>query len=114
MIAPLLFWIAGIVLIVIYAPKTTYVNGMVGLGFGILCVSTYWALFLFHKEYDMTGRPWPFPLKQRLSELYDSADVARDRASEKTADEEQPDDRAGFQTQSLFRGGELYPLEPIF
>lgn len=55
MIAPLLFWIAGIVLIVIYAPKTTYVNGMVGLGFGILCVSTYWALFLFHKEYDMTG-----------------------------------------------------------
>lgn len=64
LIAPLIVWITGIVVIVIYAPKTTYVNGMVGLGFGILCVSTIWALFLFCKEYDMTGKEWPFPLNK--------------------------------------------------
>lgn len=59
-IAPGLAWVAGLMLIVIFAPTTEYVNGMVGLGFLVLCMATIGILYVLYKEYDRTGKEWPF------------------------------------------------------
>ena len=61
-IAPGLVWAAGLIVVVIYAPKTVYLNGMVALGFLMLCGATFWALYTLYKEYDKTGKEWPADL----------------------------------------------------
>ena len=58
-IAPGLTWAAGLMLVAIFAPKTVYMNGMVGLGFLMLCIATFWALYTLYREYDKTGKEWP-------------------------------------------------------
>lgn len=64
LIAPILVWAAGLMLVVLGAPKTEYVNGTVAFGFLVLCVGTYWALYALYKEYDKTGKEWPFFLER--------------------------------------------------
>ncbi|WP_349688107.1 zinc ribbon domain-containing protein [Acidaminococcus sp. DS4831] len=59
-IAPGLAWVVGLMLILIFAPRTDYVNGMVGLGFLVLCMATICILYVLYKEYDRTGKEWPF------------------------------------------------------
>lgn len=59
-IAPALAWAAGLMLVVIYAPRTKHINGMVGLGFLVLCLATVWSLYVLYKEYERTGKEWPF------------------------------------------------------
>ena len=59
-IAPALAWAAGLMLVVIYAPRTKHINGMVGLGFLGLCLATVWSLYVLYKEYERTGKEWPF------------------------------------------------------
>ena len=59
LIGPGLAWAAGLLLVVIYAPKTVYMNGMVMLGFLVLCIATFWALYTLYREYDKTGKEWP-------------------------------------------------------
>ena len=61
-IAPGLVWTAGLITIVIFAPKTVYLNGMVALGFLTMCCATFWALYALYKEYDRTGKEWPADL----------------------------------------------------
>ena len=58
-ILPGLIWAAGLLLIIYYAPKTVYLNGMVALGFLLLCAATFLALFVLAREYDKTDKPWP-------------------------------------------------------
>ena len=50
LIGPGLAWAAGLLLVVIYAPKTVYMNGMVMLGFLVLCIATFWALYTLYRE----------------------------------------------------------------
>ena len=59
LIGPGLAWAAGLLLIAIFAPKTVYMNGMVILGFLVLCIATFWALYTLYREYDKTGKEWP-------------------------------------------------------
>lgn len=59
-IAPGLAWVAGLMLIVIFAPTTEELNGMVGLGFLVLCIATIWNLYVFYEEYNRIGKEWPF------------------------------------------------------
>lgn len=59
LIGPGAIWMAGLALIVIYAPRTVHINGMVGLGFLALCIGTFLALFVLYLEYDKTGEKWP-------------------------------------------------------
>ena len=56
---PALVWLAGLVLIIVFAPRTVYLNRMVALGFAALCVGTFWALYALYREYDKTGKEWP-------------------------------------------------------
>ncbi len=56
LLGPALLWGSGLLLIIIFAPKTTYVNGMVGLGFLALCIGTFWGLYALYTEYDKIGR----------------------------------------------------------
>ena len=58
-ICPGLVWVAGLVLVVIFAPRTIYVNGMVAAGFLLMCIGTLWLFFSFYREYDKTGKKWP-------------------------------------------------------
>ena len=58
-IAPGLAWAAGLLLVLIFASKTVYMNGMVMLGFLVLCIATFWALYTLYREYDKTGKDWP-------------------------------------------------------
>ncbi|MBE6726532.1 MAG: zinc ribbon domain-containing protein [Ruminococcaceae bacterium] len=64
LIGPGLVWAAGLVLVLLYAPKTVYMNGMVGLGFLLLCLGTLWALYALYREYSKTGKEWPFFLER--------------------------------------------------
>lgn len=59
LIGPCFVWIAGLILIIIYAPKTVYMNGMVGLGFLGLCIGTFWFLYALYREYEKTGKQLP-------------------------------------------------------
>ena len=59
LIGPGIVWAAGLVLIIIYAPRTVYMNGMVMLGFLALCIGTFLALYALYTEYDKTGKEWP-------------------------------------------------------
>lgn len=68
LIAPGLVWAAGLALIIIFARRTVYVNGMVGLGILALCIGTFWALFSIYLEYDKTGKPWPLFLRRFFPE----------------------------------------------
>ena len=59
LIGPGIICAAGLALIIIFAPRTIYVNGLVGLGFLVLCIGTFLALFVLYLEYDKTGKKWP-------------------------------------------------------
>lgn len=59
LIGPGLVWAAGLALIIIFAPRTVYINRMVGLGFLALCIGTFLALYALYREYDKTGDQWP-------------------------------------------------------
>lgn len=59
LIGPGIVWAAGLALIMIYAPRTVYMNGMVMLGFFLLCLGTFLALYSIYREYDKTGKEWP-------------------------------------------------------
>ena len=59
LIGPGLVCAAGLILIIIFAPRTVYINGMVGLGFLALCIGTFLALYILYLEYDKTGEKWP-------------------------------------------------------
>lgn len=65
-IAPGLAWVAGLIFVVIFAPMTEYMNGMVGLGFLVLCMATVWNLYVLYKEYDRAGKEWPFFLDRHF------------------------------------------------
>lgn len=52
-IAPGLAWAAGLMLVVIYAPRTEHINGMVGLGFLVLCLATVWSLYVLYKDNEV-------------------------------------------------------------
>lgn len=69
LIVPGLIWAAGLTLIVIFAPMTVYVNGMVGLGFLALCIGTVLTLYALYQEYDKTGEKWP-PFLERFFPNY--------------------------------------------
>ena len=58
-IGPGLVWTAGLALIIIYSPKTVYMNDMVMRGYAALCIGTFWALYTLYREYDKTGKEWP-------------------------------------------------------
>ncbi|MBR6230840.1 MAG: zinc ribbon domain-containing protein [Lachnospiraceae bacterium] len=58
-ILPVLVWIAGLVLVVVFAPKTVYVNGMVAAGFLLMCAGTLWMFVSLYREYDRTGKKCP-------------------------------------------------------
>ena len=64
LIGPGLVWAAGFALVLLYAPKTVYVNGMVGVGLLALCLGTLWALYALYREYSKTGKAWPFFLER--------------------------------------------------
>ena len=68
LIAPGILWIAGLLLVAIFAPKTVYMNGMVMLGFLVLCTATFWALYALYKEFDKTGKDWPMFLDMLFPE----------------------------------------------
>lgn len=59
LIGPGLVWAAGLAMIIIFAPKTVYINGMVGLGFLALCIGTFLGLCVLCQEYDREGEKWP-------------------------------------------------------
>ena len=69
LIGPGLVWAAGLLMIIIYAPRTVHVNGMVGLGFLALCIGTFLALYVLYLEYEKTGEKWP-PLLDMLFPEY--------------------------------------------
>lgn len=58
-IMPALVWIAGMVLVVVFAPKTVYVNGMVAAGFLLMCIGTLWMFVSLYREYYRTGKKYP-------------------------------------------------------
>ena len=68
LIAPGILWAAGLLLVAIFAPKTVYMNGMVMLGFLVLCIATFWALYALYKEFDKTGKDWPMFLDMLFPE----------------------------------------------
>ena len=68
LIAPGILWAAGLLLVAIFAPKTVYMNGMVMLGFLVLCTATFWALYALYKEFDKTGKDWPMFLDMLFPE----------------------------------------------
>ena len=59
LIGPGLVWATGLILIIIFAPRTVYINGMVGLGFLALCIGTFLAIYALCLEYDRTGEDRP-------------------------------------------------------
>ena len=59
LIGPGLIWAAGLALIITFAPRTVYINRMVGLGFLALCIGTFLTLYVLYLEYDKTGNEWP-------------------------------------------------------
>ena len=59
LIGPGLVWAAGLAMIIIFAPRTVYINGMVGLGFLALCIGTFLGLCVLCQEYDREGEKWP-------------------------------------------------------
>ncbi len=70
-----LVWAAGLLLIIIFAPRTVYVNGMVGLGFLALCIGTFLALYALCQEYDQSGKKWP----QFLDRFFPAYPVIEDK-----------------------------------
>ena len=75
LICPGLVWLSGILLIIVFAPRTVYVNGMVGLGFLALCIGTFWLLYSLYEEYDKTDTGLP----EFLSSFFPSYPVVEDK-----------------------------------
>ena len=63
LIGPGLVWLAGLVLVFLFAPKTVYLNGMVAFGLLLLCLGTFWAIVALCREYSRCGKDWPFFLE---------------------------------------------------
>ena len=56
---PGLVWAAGLTLVILSAPKTVYLNRGVALGFFLLCLGTFLALYALCREYERTGKERP-------------------------------------------------------
>ena len=117
-IAPGLAWLTGLLLVIIFAPKTEYLNGMVALGFFILCIATFWALFTLYKEYDKTGKEWPvllhryfpnYPIVKDYDELTKRLSGFRRSYSDFLSDgrEEQNSDIQNYASQLLWHSTSL-------
>lgn len=61
-ILPIIIWFVGIIVCSIFAPKTTYVNAGVGIGFLIMCIGTFYFFFEIYKEFDRLDLELPSPL----------------------------------------------------
>ena len=117
-IAPGLAWAAGLALVIIFAPKTVHLNGMVALGFLILCIATFWALYTLYKEYDKTGKEWPsfltrffpnYPIIKDYNELTERLSGFRSSYSDflSSRREEQNSDLQNYASQLMWHSTAL-------
>lgn len=62
LIFPMIAFAGGLGLCIVYAPRTTYVNGGVAVGLLIMCVGTILYMSAYYKEIHRIGKETPFPL----------------------------------------------------
>lgn len=103
LIGPGLIWLSGLMLIIIFAPRTVYINGMVGAGFLALCAGTFLALYVLYLEYDKTGENWPpfldiffpnYPVTEDYNELTRTLSGFRRSYSEYLSDADEKENSA--------------------